>query len=97
MMINFMLFLLKSIEDSALEHIPGFWKLVLDVEEPTRVDLDIPGHLLHIIDPKGRNVLDSEINMIGNALHTASPEAGERWMFCDVSGSQAFSWDSKMN
>ena len=63
----------------------------------THVDLDIQGRLLHIIDPKGRRVLDSEFNMIGNALHTVSPEAGERWMFCDVSGAQVLSWDSKMN
>ena len=63
----------------------------------TRVDVDIQGHLRHMFDPKGRRIMDSDYDMMGRVIHTASLEAGERWLLSDVSGGEVYSWDIQMN
>jgi RHS repeat-associated protein len=74
------------------------------VEEhyPTRVVLDIEGNQREVMDAKldpvtqrGRIVMRCHYDMLGNRIHQASMEAGERWMLNDVAGKPIRSWDSR--
>ncbi|MGH9892294.1 MAG: hypothetical protein ACREA0_09990, partial [bacterium] len=50
----------------------------------TRVLLDIEGNQREVIDAKDRVVMRYDYDMLGNRIHQASMEAGERWMLSDV-------------
>ncbi len=67
------------------------------VEEryPTRVLLDIEGNQREVIDAKGRVVMRYDYDLLGNRIHQASMEAGERWALNDVVGNQIRAWDSR--
>jgi len=74
------------------------------VEEhlPTRVELDIEGNRRAVRDgieqagdPLGRIVLRHDFDMLGNVVHSASMEAGERWSLNDVAGQPLRTWDSR--
>ena len=59
---------------------------------PTRVELDIEGNQRAVRDAivqmvtAGRIVMRYDYDMLGNRIHQASMEAGERWMLNDVAG-----------
>ncbi|HEV8714046.1 MAG TPA: SpvB/TcaC N-terminal domain-containing protein [Candidatus Binatia bacterium] len=61
----------------------------------TRVKLDIEGNQREVIDAKDRIVMRSDYDMLGNRIHQASMEAGERWMLNDVTGKPIRVWDSR--
>ena len=68
----------------------------------TRVDLDIEGNqravrdaIQQAGDPLGRIVMQYDYDMLGNRIHQASMEAGERWMLNDVLGNPIRIWDSR--
>lgn len=76
----------------------------------TRVELDIEGNQRavrdaftrafdaqgkKIEDPLGRIVMRYDYDMLGNRIHQASMEAGERWMLNDVTGKPIRAWDSR--
>jgi len=61
----------------------------------TRVAMDIEGNQREVIDAKNRAVMRYDYNMLGNRIHQASMEAGERWMLNDVSGKPIRGWDSR--
>lgn len=68
----------------------------------TRVVLDIEGNQREVMDAKldpvterGRIVMRYHYDMLGNRIHQASMEAGERWMLNDVAGKPIRSWDSR--
>ncbi|MCF6249735.1 MAG: hypothetical protein L3J75_00495 [Methylococcaceae bacterium] len=61
----------------------------------TRVVLDIENNQHEVIDALGRKVMHYDFDMLGNALHQASMEAGERWMLNDVAGHPIRTWDSR--
>ena len=74
------------------------------VEEhyPTRVELDIEGNQRAVRDaieqagdPLGRIVMRYDYDVLGNPVHSASMEAGERWMLNDVAGQPLRAWDSR--
>src|SRR5262249_54811774 len=67
------------------------------VEEkyPTRIKLDIEGNQREVTDAKDRVVMRYDYDMLGNRLHQASMEAGERWMLNDVAGQAIYTWDSR--
>src|SRR5439155_5707018 len=74
------------------------------VEEfyPTRVELDIEGNqrgvrdaIVQNGDQQGRIVMRYDYDMLGNRIHQASMEAGERWMLNDVAGKPLYAWDSR--
>ncbi len=46
-------------------------------------------------DPQGRIVMRYDYDMLGNRIHQASMEAGERWMLNDVAGNPIYAWDSR--
>ena len=58
----------------------------------TRVELDIEGNQREVRDAMrrtataGRVVMRYDYDMLGNRIHQASMEAGERWMLNDVAG-----------
>ena len=46
-------------------------------------------------DALGRIVMRYDYDMLGNRIHQASMEAGERWMLNDVTGKPIRAWDSR--
>ncbi|MGF1614664.1 MAG: SpvB/TcaC N-terminal domain-containing protein [Gammaproteobacteria bacterium] len=75
------------------------------IEEPpyhTRVELDIEGNqravrdaIVQNGDAQGRIVMRYDYDLLGNRIHQASMEAGERWMLNDVTGKPIRAWDSR--
>lgn len=61
----------------------------------TRIVLDIEGNQRAVIDAKDRVVMRYDYDMLGNRIHQASMEAGERWMLNDVAGKPLYAWDSR--
>jgi RHS repeat-associated protein len=61
----------------------------------TRIMLDIEGNQREVIDAKDRVIMRYDYDMLGNRVHQASMEAGERWMLNDVSGKPLYAWDSR--
>lgn len=61
----------------------------------TRVELDIEANQREIIDAKDRVVMRYDYDLLGNRIHQASMEAGERWMLNDVTGNPVRAWDSR--
>lgn len=76
----------------------------------TRVDLDIEGNQRAvrdavkkgvdaqgnaIVDELGRIVMHYDCDLLGNRIHQASMEAGERWMLSDAVGRPIRAWDSR--
>jgi RHS repeat-associated protein len=61
----------------------------------TRVELDIEGNQRRVIDALDRIVMTYDYDMLGNRIHQASMEAGERWMLNDVAGKPLYGWDSR--
>lgn len=61
----------------------------------TRIVLDIEGNQREVIDAKDRVVMRYDYDMLGNRIHQASMEAGERWMLNDVAGKPLYAWDSR--
>jgi RHS repeat-associated protein len=61
----------------------------------TRIILDIEGNQRAVIDAKDRVVIRYDYDMLGNRVHQASMEAGERWMLNDVTGKPLYAWDSR--
>ena len=47
------------------------------------------------IDAIDRVVMRYDYDMLGNRIHQASMEAGERWMLNDVAGKPLYAWDSR--
>ncbi len=61
----------------------------------TLVVLDIEGNQREVIDAKDRIVMRYDYDIVGNRIHQASMEAGERWMLNDVTGKPIRAWDSR--
>ncbi len=61
----------------------------------SRVVLDVEGNQREVVDAQGRTVMRYDYDMLGNRVHQASMEAGERWMLNDVAGNPLSTWDSR--
>jgi len=61
----------------------------------TRTILDIEGHPRELIDALDRVIMRYDYDMLGNRVHQASMEAGERWTLNDVAGKPLYAWDSR--
>ena len=75
---------------------------IVEEKYPTRVELDIEGNqravrdaVVQNGDALGRIVMRYDYDMLGNRIHQASMEAGERWMLNDVTGKPIRAWDSR--
>jgi RHS repeat-associated protein len=62
---------------------------------PTHYDLDIQSNQRSVTDALGRLTLTTDYSMHGEAIHTASMEAGSRWTLKDVTGKAIRRWDSR--
>jgi len=60
-----------------------------------RVELDIEGNQRSVTDALDRKVMAYDYDVLGNRIHQASMEAGERWMLNDVLGKPIRAWDSR--
>ncbi len=67
----------------------------------SRVKLDIEGNRVEIRDAviqnddkRGRLIVRHHFDMLGNAIHQASMESGERWTLADSVGKPIRTWDS---
>jgi RHS repeat-associated protein len=67
----------------------------IDESCSTRIMLDIEGNQREVIDAKDRLVTHYDYDMLGNRIHQASMEAGERWMLNDVARKPMYAWDSR--
>jgi RHS repeat-associated protein len=74
----------------------------IDEKYATRVELDIEGNqrkvrdaIVQAGDQLGRIVMRYDYDMLGNRIHQASMEAGERWMLNDVTGKPIRAWNSR--
>jgi RHS repeat-associated protein len=57
-----------------------------DVFLETRTTLDISGNVLEVVDAR-ENIAQTTVHgMLGQGLHTNSPDAGDRWTLGDVAG-----------
>ena len=69
----------------------------------TRIELDIEGNQRAVATPsyeradalEQRVVMRYDYDLLGNRIHQASMEAGERWMLNDVTGKPIRAWDSR--
>ncbi len=75
---------------------------VVEERYPTRVELDIEGNqhavrdaIVQNGDALGRIVMRYAYDLLGNRIHQASMEAGERWLLNDVTGKPIRSWTSR--
>ena len=83
-------------------HTTGSTRTARRSKFPTRVELDIEGNqravrdaIVQNNDHLGRIVMRYDYDMLGNRIHQASMEAGERWMLNDVAGKPLYGWDSR--
>jgi RHS repeat-associated protein len=75
---------------------------IVEENYPTRVQLDIEGNrravrdaIVQAGDQLGRIAMCYDYDMLGNIIHQASMEAGERWMLNDVKSKLIRAWDSR--
>jgi RHS repeat-associated protein len=75
---------------------------LIEERYPTRAELDIEGNQRAMRDAieqngdaLGRVVMRYDYDMLGNRIHQASMEAGERWMLNDATGNPIRAWDSR--
>jgi RHS repeat-associated protein len=61
----------------------------------TRVELDIEGNQLAVIDARERTVMRYDYDMVGNQIKRTSMDAGTRWMLSDVVSKPIYGWDSR--
>lgn len=61
----------------------------------TRVELDIEGNQRSVTDARQRTVMTQDFDMLGTVVHSASVDAGERWMVNNVAGKPIRRWDSR--
>ncbi len=66
-----------------------------EAELHTRTVRDIEGNQRTVTDARDRIVMRYGYDMLGNRIHQASMEAGERWMLNDVTGKPIRAWDSR--
>jgi RHS repeat-associated protein len=63
--------------------------------EETRTTYDIEGNPLVVRDALGRACMQREFNMIGQACHQTSIDAGDRWALVDASGQEIWRYDAR--
>lgn len=69
--------------------------VVTNEQNATRIEIDLEGNHRSITDAQNRIVMRYDYDLLGNRIHLASMEAGERWMLNDAVGNPIRSWDSR--
>jgi RHS repeat-associated protein len=75
---------------------------LVDEKYASRVELDIEGNerslrdaVVQDGDARGRIVMRYDYDLLGNRVHQASMESGERWTLSDATGKPIRAWDSR--
>ncbi len=63
----------------------------------TRIDLDIEGNTLTVIDARENTVMQYQHNLLGHRVYENSMDAGERWILNNVAGNPLRAWDSRQH
>lgn len=66
-----------------------------DEKYRTRIRFDIDGNERSMTDARNRVAITYDYDLLGNRIHQASMDAGERWMLSDVLGQPIRAWDSR--
>lgn len=61
----------------------------------TRIVYDIEGNQRRVIDALGRTIARYDYDLVGNCVHTATMDGGERWLLADVGGRHVRGWDAR--
>ncbi len=62
-----------------------------------RITFDIEGNQREVYDANDRMVVHYDYDLLGNRIHRASMEAGERWTLANVAGNAIAAWDSRQH
>lgn len=62
---------------------------------PVHVEMDIQNNQRAMTDPLGRMVMTFDYSLLGQLLHQAAMDGGQRWILNDVSGKTIRAWDSR--
>ncbi|MBP1886474.1 SpvB/TcaC N-terminal domain-containing protein [Sinorhizobium mexicanum] len=68
---------------------------LIEEKHATRIFVDIEGNQIDVVDALDRLVMHYDYDMVGQRIHQASMEGGERWMLGDAGGRPLFAWDSR--
>ncbi len=94
-------------ETPEVTHFDALGRVILSVAEngrddngtvqrfTTRVTLDIEGNSREHTDTAGRIAMRYRYDALGNPIHEASMDAGERWMLNDAAGQPFCAWDDR--
>ena len=66
-----------------------------DLLQPTLVVFDVEGNQREVTDALGRTAMRYDPDLTGRVLHSASLDAGERWLLGDAAGQPRYAWDSR--
>jgi RHS repeat-associated protein len=66
-----------------------------DLLQPTLVVFDVEGNQREVADALGRTAMRYDPDLTGRVLHSASLDAGERWLLGDAAGQPRYTWDSR--
>jgi RHS repeat-associated protein len=66
-----------------------------DELQATHIVLDVEGTQRASVDALGRTAMRYDHDLAGHVLHSASQDAGERWLLGDVVGKPRYGWDSR--
>lgn len=63
----------------------------------TRIDLDIEGNTLAVIDARDNTVMQYQYDLLGHRVYENSMDASERWILNNISGNPLRGWDSRQH
>jgi len=66
-----------------------------DLLQPTLVVFDVEGNQRGVVDALGHTAMRYDPDLAGRVLHSASLDAGERWLLADAAGQLRYAWDSR--
>jgi RHS repeat-associated protein len=66
-----------------------------DLLQATLVIFDVEGNQREVVDALGRTAMRYEPDLAGRVLHSASLDAGERWLLGDATGQPRYAWNSR--
>ena len=66
----------------------------VEEHDRTSLEIDIEGNQRSVTDALNRKVMKYDYDMLGNNIHQASVDAGERWLLNDSAGKPLLAWDS---
>jgi len=63
----------------------------------TRIDLDIEGNTIAVIDARDNTVMQYQYDLLGHRVYENSMDASERWILNNITGNPLRAWDSRQH